>query len=207
MKLNVKGFENGKSIPHEFAFCVPSAHNHVSMGTNMNPEITWENVSEGTKSFALIIVDPDVPSNPDDVNQEGKTVPKSLERINFYHLVMCNITADTNKIEEGKLSNGITPKGKDTGKNDYGISGINSYTDWFGGDEEMGGFYGSYDGPCPPWNDEVIHRYYFRLFALDTEKIDLNGNFTGDDLLKAIEGHIIDKAEYMGTYTLNKDLL
>jgi phosphatidylethanolamine-binding protein (PEBP) family uncharacterized protein len=38
---------------------------------------------------------------------------------------------------------------------------------WFAGDNDMRGDYYGYDGPCPPWNDEIVHRYVFTLFALD----------------------------------------
>ena len=55
-----------------------------------------------------------------------------------------------------------------------------------------------YGGPCPPAG-HGSHRYFFRLYALDTE-ISLNKDSTGDDLLNAIEGHIIDEGELMGRY-------
>ena len=45
--------------------------------------------------------------------------------------------------------------------------GINDYTGWFAGDKDMAGNYFGYDGPCPPWNDEIPHRYVFTLYALD----------------------------------------
>ncbi|HAI28405.1 MAG TPA: phospholipid-binding protein, partial [Thalassospira sp.] len=71
---------------------------------------------------------------------------------------------------------------------------------------DMGGDYGDYDGPCPPWNDSIIHHYHFTVYALDTDKIDLPEPFTGPDALAAIEGHVLGKASYMGTYTMNRDL-
>ena len=53
-----------------------------------------------------------------------------------------------------------------------------------------------YGGPCPPTGR---HRYFFKLYALDTVLQDLNEP-TKDQLLEAMEGHILDKAELVGTY-------
>lgn len=207
MKIEIKSFANGERISDENCFCNLMSNGEVAFGKNINPNIKWYDYPENTKSFALICVDPDVPSVGDDVNQEGKTVPKDLPRTNFYHWVLANIPLNVNEIKAGDDSKEITSKGKKSGLTQYGaIAGINDYTDWFAGDEQMAGYYGGYDGPCPPWNDERIHHYYFIVFALNCEKIDISGNFTGKDLLAAIENHIIDKAEYVGTYTLNKNL-
>ncbi len=56
----------------------------------------------------------------------------------------------------------------------------------------------NYGGPCPPSN---VHRYYFRLYALDT-KLDLANGATKPQILKAMEGHILAQAELMGKYQL-----
>ena len=207
MRLKVKDFENGEAVPFDNAFCVPDKENHAAPGKNISPHIQWEDSPLGTKSYALILVDPTVPAVPDNVNQEGKTVPKDTPRMDFYHLVLVDIPADVNEILPGDLSNEVTPRGKQPGKMKYGVQGINSYTDWFSGDKDMEGDYGGYDGPCPPWNDEMMHKYYFRLYALDVESLDLDGSFTAEDAYKAMEGHVIDETEYWGTYTMNQDLL
>ncbi|MFW6276837.1 MAG: YbhB/YbcL family Raf kinase inhibitor-like protein [Bacteroidota bacterium] len=207
MKLTVHSYKDGDMIPVAYAFCVPADEGHVSMGQNKNPHVSWEDPPSGTRSFALILHDPDVPSKPDDVNQEGKTVPKDLERMDFFHWVVIDIPTTVNMINLGTDSDGITPRGKAPGKKPYGLTGVNSYTDWFKGDEQMEGIYGGYDVPCPPWNDELMHRYIITLYALDVPNLGLSGNFTGPDALKAIEGHVLDKKEWMGKYTLNKGLL
>ena len=54
-----------------------------------------------------------------------------------------------------------------------------------------------YNGPCPP--PGKTHRYFFRLYALDT-KLDLQPGATRAQLDAAMQGHILAKAEYMGTY-------
>lgn len=53
-----------------------------------------------------------------------------------------------------------------------------------------------YAGPCPP---SGTHRYYFKLYALDTE-IDLDAGATKRELLKAIKGHILAEGQLMGRY-------
>jgi hypothetical protein len=54
-----------------------------------------------------------------------------------------------------------------------------------------------YGGPCPPGG---THRYYFKLYALDTE-LDLDSGATKDQLLEAMQGHILAEAQLMGTYS------
>ena len=82
---------------------------------------------------------------------------------------------------------------------------MNSYTDWFAGDADMGGDYGDYDGCCPPWNDSIIHHYHFTLYALDVATVDLPDQFTGADALAAIKGHVLAEGRRSGTYSLNPD--
>ena len=206
MKLSIKGWEDGAPIPTKFAFGKIPAQGRFETSDNISPELSWSDIPEGTESFALICHDPDVPSSGEDVNIEGKEVPASLPRVDFFHWVLVNIPASITKLEEGVASNGVTPKGKMPGAKPYGTAGLNNYTDWFAGDTDMGGDYGDYDGPCPPWNDSIIHHYHFTVYALDTDNINLPEPFTGPDALAAIEGHVLGKASYMGTYTMNRDL-
>jgi Raf kinase inhibitor-like YbhB/YbcL family protein len=53
-----------------------------------------------------------------------------------------------------------------------------------------------YGGPCPP---SGTHRYFFKIYALD-KALDLNEGIRKPDLEKAMQGHILDKAELMGLY-------
>jgi Raf kinase inhibitor-like YbhB/YbcL family protein len=206
LNVIVQGIANRQPIPEKFAFCAPCADNHVKMSTNISPAITWTGAPAGTKSFAILCVDPDVPSKPDDVNQEGKTIPADLTRVDFYHWVLVDIDGTSSGLPEGADSDGVTPKGKDTGPTDHGVRGINNYTDWFAGDEDMGGDYGGYDGPCPPWNDSIIHHYHFKVFALDVESLGLSDCFGGPEAFAAMTGHILAMGEIVGTYTQNPDL-
>ena len=81
--------------------------------------------------------------------------------------------------------------------------GLNDYTKWFAGDENMRGDYYGYDGPCPPWNDLRLHRYVFTLYALDVPHVDVHGDLTGANARLAIAGHVLAQASLTGTYTLN----
>lgn len=206
MEIEVPSYANGQKIPGEFAFCVPADEGHVTGGPNRSPHVRWSHIPNGTKSLALIMHDPDVPSVPDDVNQEGRTVPRDLPRVDFYHWVLVDIPPDITQLPAGMDSYGVTPRGKSPGKVDYGVRGVNNYTDWFAGDPDMEGTYGGYDGPCPPWNDERLHQYHITLYALDTETLGLSGNFGGPDALAKMEGHILARASWGGSYTLNPAL-
>lgn len=203
MQLTIHSFENGKPIPEKFAMGKPA--NPATFADNLSPHLSWSDVPEGTQSFAVICVDPDAPTVPDDVNQEGKSVPYELPRADFYHWVLVDIPADRTALPEGLDSQGVTPKGKPAETTEYGVRGINDYTSWFAGDADMAGNYGGYDGPFPPWNDERVHRYIFRLYALATPSLGLSGNFTAADALKAMEGKVLAQAEWTGTYAIYPD--
>ncbi|WP_251977287.1 YbhB/YbcL family Raf kinase inhibitor-like protein [Salinicola avicenniae] len=203
MRFTVKGIEEGQPIPEPFAFAVPDAEQHMRLGDNRNPELRWLDAPEGTQSFVVLVMDPDVPGVADDVNQEGKTLPADLPRVDFYHWVLVDIPPTVSLIEEGEASDGVVPKGKAPGQTAKGIAGINGYTGFLAGDPDMAGVYGSYDGPCPPWNDEVVHRYTFSVFALDIPTLGLAGEFTGQQVRDAMAGHVLAEASITGTYTLD----
>lgn len=207
MKLTSQSFRDGGAMPGRCAFAVPDPKTHVRLSDNRNPELSWSDAPKGARSFALICVDPDAPTKADDVNKEGRTVPKSLPRAEFIHWVLVDIPTNVTRIEEGACSKGVTAKGKKNPKGPFGSrQGQNDYTGWFKGDQDMGGVYLGYDGPCPPWNDEIPHRYRFELYALDLVRCPVEGGFTAADVRKAIAGHHIAKAELSGVYTLNPGL-
>jgi len=136
LKLTSQSFTDGVRIPGEFAFCIPADEGHVCLGANRNPQLTWSDVPAGTKSFALICHDPDVPSKGDDVNQEGRTVPASLPRVDFFHWVVVDLPADLRTIDAGHFSGEVTPGGKPGPETALGARhGVNDYTAWFAGDE------------------------------------------------------------------------
>ncbi|THF63526.1 YbhB/YbcL family Raf kinase inhibitor-like protein [Pseudothauera rhizosphaerae] len=204
MKLTSQSFADGARIPGEFAFCIPAAEGHVALSANRNPQLAWSDVPEGTRSFVLICHDPDVPSRGDDVNQEGRSVPASLPRVDFFHWVLVDLPATLRAIPAGSFSQEVTPGGKPGPAAAHGArQGINEYTAWFAGDDSMRGDYHGYDGPCPPWNDELLHHYVFTLYALDVPRTPVEGRFGGADVRKAIEGHVLASASVTGVYSLN----
>lgn len=204
MKLTSNQIKDNQPIPVANAFGRHDANSHVALADNKNPDLSWDEVPEGTRSFVLICHDPDVPSRPDDVNREGREVPADLPRVDFYHWVLVDIPADQRQIAAAADADGITAKGKPGGTSPVGgIRGINSYTDWFAGDPDMSGDYYGYDGPCPPWNDSIVHHYRFTLYALDMESCGLSGRFGGPEILAAIEGHVLASASITGTYVIN----
>ena len=204
MKLLSSSFADGQQIPGDFSFCIADPAHHVCLGKNLNPHLTWSDVPTETKSFVLICHDPDVPSRGDDVNQEDRTVPATLPRVDFFHWVLIDLPTSLTKIEAGEFSDEVTPRGKSGPSTQHGArQGINDYTAWFAGDGDMRGDYFGYDGPCPPWNDELRHRYIFTLFALDVEQLAVEGKFGGQQVRDAMQGHILAQACLTGVYSLN----
>jgi hypothetical protein len=204
MKFTSDSFKDGGAIPAHHAFCVPDAASRVKLGQNRNPQLAWSDLPKGTVSVVVICHDPDVPSKADDVNKEGRTIPASLPRINFCHWVLIDMPASGSPIRDGEFSSGVTAKGKSgplAARNTR--QGMNDYTVWFKNDPNMAGDYFGYDGPCPPWNDEIPHHYVFTLLALDVEKCPVQRKFTATDVMKAVKGHVLGQAQLTGLYSLN----
>lgn len=207
MELYSESFDDGDEIPGQYAFCVPDPTTHATFGENLNPHLAWSELPEDTQSLVLICHDPDVPSKPDDVNQEGREVPSDLDRIDFYHWVLVDLDPELEGIDEGEFSEAVTAHGKNGPDAPHGTrQGVNDYTNWFDGNPDMEGDFFGYDGPCPPWNDSIIHHYHFTLYALDVAKCPVDGTFTAVDVLDAIEPHILDQASIVGLYSLNPNV-
>ena len=204
MKLTSTAFADHAAIPADFAFCAPDAATHVTLSKNLSPDLAWSDLPPGTKSLALICHDPDVPSKADDVNQEGRSIPASLPRIDFHHWVLVDIPPSLAGIARGEFSDSVTARGKPGPNGPHGTrQGVNDYTLWFGGNADMGGDYYGYDGCCPPWNDTIVHHYVFTLHALDVARAPLEGRFTGSEALAAIAPHVLATASLTGLYSLN----
>jgi Raf kinase inhibitor-like YbhB/YbcL family protein len=94
----------------------------------------------------------------------------------FAHWVLYNIppTSDNLEMAAGKDQ---LPPGTKVGRNDFGQQG--------------------YGGPAPPIGR---HRYFFRLFALDTVLPTTTGTLDRAGLMRAIQGHVLEEAELMGMY-------
>jgi Raf kinase inhibitor-like YbhB/YbcL family protein len=107
----------------------------------------------------------------DDPDAPDPAAPK----MTYVHWVLYNLPPDAGGLPEGVTVSGL-PSGTLAGLNDYRSP--------------------EYGGPCPPIGR---HRYFHKLYALDAVLEDL-GQPTKDGLLKAMEGHVIEKAEIVGTY-------
>ncbi|MFN3605173.1 MAG: YbhB/YbcL family Raf kinase inhibitor-like protein [Leptonema sp. (in: bacteria)] len=207
MKLLSNSLKHGEKIAEQYAFCISDKESKITFGKNLSPHLKWSDFPSRTKSFVVLCVDKDVPSKADDVNQEGKIIPYTLQRLDFYHWILIDIPVSITELLEGADSNGVVVRGKREQKTEFGVRGINDYTGFMKNNPDMSGDYYGYDGPCPPWNDELIHHYYFKVFALDVESLHLSGRFFGQDVLQAMKGHVLDYSEIMGLYSLNPSII
>lgn len=207
MQLHSNDLKDGQPIPPRFAFGRLADDAPMALSDNLSPHLAWTDAPAGTRSFVVLCIDPDVPSVADDVNQQGKTLPVDLPRVDFCHWAMIDVAATVNELATGACSSGVTPKGKRQPPGPDGSrQGLNDYTGFMAGSPDMAGDYFGYDGPCPPWNDERLHHYIFSVFALDVERLDLPDRFTGQQVREAIEGHVLASASLTGSYTLNPNI-
>jgi Raf kinase inhibitor-like YbhB/YbcL family protein len=152
LTLTSPAFDEGTMIPARYTYD----------GANVSPALSWTNVPEGTKSFALICDDPDAPMGT------------------WVHWVYYNIPGYMTELPEN-VPHGEKPTvGGRQGVSDFGAHG--------------------YGGPSPP---SGTHRYFFKLYALDCE-LDLGGVVKKDQLLQAMEGHVLAEGQLMGTYTMER---
>jgi Raf kinase inhibitor-like YbhB/YbcL family protein len=151
-RLTSNAFSHNGKIPSKY----------TCEGDDQSPALEWTDPPAGTKSFALIVDDPDAPD------------PAKPQRV-YVHWVVYNIPADVKRIDENSWKGGM-PAGSATGMNDFGKQG--------------------WGGPCPPIGR---HRYFFKLYALDTTLSGLSSP-KKKDVESAMKGHILGQAELMGTY-------
>lgn len=209
MKITSDTFPDGGMMPDECAFGLLGPDKQYVFGLNRNPHLAWSGLPKGTRSLALINDDLDVPVKLDSFNKEGSVVSKSLSRRTLCHWVLVDLPPDGPPIALGEFSEGVTVRGKPGPHAPRGTrQGINEYTEWFAShkDEKMMGNYFGYDGPCPPWNDEIPHRYVFTLYALDAPRLQLDGPFTKAQALQAMKGRVLAEASVTGLYALNPTL-
>lgn len=193
LEVKVGGIDGkGMLAPHH-AFCAPDGQSQAKQGDNVSPTVSWSKGPEGTRSYALILTDPDVPRAFGDANKAGRTIPADTARRDFHHWVLVDIPPDVTSLPEGAGARG--PKTQKPGMTPYGLTGTND----FGG----GGTHGGYDGPCPPWNDLRMHHYHFTVYALDVGNLGLEGAFGATDALQAMKGHVLASGTAVADYTLN----
>lgn len=130
---------------------------HTCDGADVPPSLEWSGAPSDTKSFTLIVDDPDAPSGT------------------WNHWLLYDLSPSVHALSQG-LKPGKLGK---SGKNDFGRAG--------------------YGGPCPP-RGHGRHRYSFKLYALDVPTLGLPDGASRADLDKAIRGHILAEAHYLGLY-------
>ena len=139
---------------------IPRAH--TCQGSDTSPALSWSGAPAGTKSFALIVDDPDAPD-------------PAAPKVTWVHWVLYNLPDNAAALGEGVTKRGLPP-GTREGSNDWKKTG--------------------YGGPCPPVGR---HRYFFKLYALDTQLPDL-GEASKAAVERAMQGHVLEKVELVGTY-------
>ncbi|MGY0557612.1 YbhB/YbcL family Raf kinase inhibitor-like protein [Lysobacter sp. A421] len=204
MHIHSNSFQARQPLPAEFAAGQPVADGFGFAG-NRNPHLAWEDVPAGTRSFALLCIDPDVPTVAGMAGKEGVQIPIGQPRGDFIHWVMIDLPADLREIAAGACSDGMVPHGKREPAGPAGSrQGLNDYTGWFAGDPDMAGDWHGYDGPFPPPNDLRVHRYFFRVFALDVDTLPVPVKFTAADVFSAMHGHVLAEAAVHATYSLHQ---
>lgn len=203
LTVQIGGLDQHGRLSDSAVFCSPTS----GEAGNISPEVTWSSGPAGTQSYALLMVDPDVPEDFSQINKPDTTIPVDAPRISVHHWVLVDIPETITTLPLGIESDGLVPRGKPIGVTDHGLRGANVYTTFLATDENMAGTYGGYDGPCPPINDDRIHRYVVHVFALDVPTLGLSGAFDGAAVEDAVRGHILAQGEAVAAYTLNPDLI
>jgi Raf kinase inhibitor-like YbhB/YbcL family protein len=203
MKLHSDSWAHGEIIPPAFAMGRKDGAGDT-FSDNRNLHLAWSDVPVGTKSFARLCIDPDVPTVAGMVGKAGVEIPVDQPRADFIHWAMADIPADVRGFAEGAWSNGVIVGGKRDPQGPHKARhGLNDYTGWFANDAQMAGDYFGYDGPFPPSNDLRMHRYFFRLFALDVASLVSPERYTANDVLREMQGHMLGEALTYGTYSFH----
>lgn len=175
-----------------FLLVLVSGCTTVEKKENMEEVNTMQNISISTEAFGA------GETIPAEYTCDGKNVSPALSwssipagvktitlimddpdapRGTFVHWVLYNIPAIAQKLQKGVPKNEILADGSRQGMTDFGRPG--------------------YGGPCPPPGKP--HRYYFKIYALDTQ-LNLSSGATKGDVEKAMKGHILAQGELMGKY-------
>jgi hypothetical protein len=204
LKVKVDGLKNGRVFPNQYEFCVPNQQGHVDPGPDKSPPISWSHGPAGTKSYVAILTDIDNPAEQrEKMNKEGMTVSASAGRRTVFHWILVDIPGNVTSLPEGAESEGRVPHGKPQTPAPVGVRGLNDFTMFMAANEQMKGQYFGYDGPCPAWNDELVHRYVFTVYAVSVPSLNLSGPFTGSAVMAALEGKVLAKGELTGLASTN----
>lgn len=151
--LATPAFDNNGTIPRKY----------TCDGEDLSPALKWADVPAGTRSFALIMDDPDAPPGT------------------WVHWVIYDIPGDAKGLDEGLPKRETLPNGAKQGL----CWGVNDFS-------KVG-----YYGPCPPPGKP--HRYFFKLYALDT-KLALPAKATRSQVETKMKGHVLGETQLIGRY-------
>ena len=206
MKLWSHSFDDGGWLHPRYAFGQLDAKQRFALSDNLSPHLAWDDPPAATESFVLLCVDPDAPAARDDVNVPGRLIREDVDRTDFFHWGLVDLAANIRHLDEGQFSRGVSPRGKDALIAMFGTrQALNSYTEWFADDDAMRGDYFGYDGPCPPTNDLLAHRYHYTLYALNIPRAPLEFEFHARAVQAAIAPHVIAEARLKVCYSLNTE--
>ena len=140
-------------------------------GKNISPALAWRGAPKDAKSFAVTVYDPDAPTGS-----------------GWWHWVMFNIPADVSTLEADAGNVAATPstpskapKGAVQSRTDFGAPG--------------------FGGACPPVGSvKKPHRYIFTVYALKTDKLDLDANASGALVGYMLNANKIAKASFTAKY-------
>jgi Raf kinase inhibitor-like YbhB/YbcL family protein len=198
LQVTVEGLDPDGRLPRSSAFCVPP--NTDPMSHNISPGVTWSPGPAGTKSYVLIMTDLDGVKDLSFLKNPTVMIPPDAERASYIHWVLIDIPPTIQHIERGAESPYFIPKGLPVGATDHGLRGANVYSDFYPKDSPLHGIRGGFDGPCPPRNDPMKHRYVTRVYALDVAHLGLEGNFFGEEVERTMKGHILATGEASAFY-------
>ena len=191
IELTSSVFNRIRRIPIEYTcaanYYYPESSSDFRYGEDKSPPLAWTGVPQGTKSLAIVVDDPDAMTL-----EKGITAPR-------VHWAIWNIPPEVTELAEHLATTtelaSVGPRTRQ-GANDLKTFG--------------------WAGPCPPPNITSIqrggssaptqrpHGYRFRIFALDTE-LDVPAGVTKNELLEAMDGHVLAGGELKGEY-VNKRL-
>ena len=188
MKITSQDFEHGQWIPSECAYG-QLVDGQFALAANLNPQLSWSGLPEGTQSVVLACIDPDVPTDRNALNEDGE-IPADQPRRDFVHWLVWDIDPSVSELQKGEASVGNEKSGKRFAKH-VGVEAINDYS---GGDEIHRG----YDGPCPPGIDARMHGYEFRVYALDVKTLALPDTARWNEVRQRMAPHVLASATIQG---------
>lgn len=150
-EITSMAFKHNERIPDKF----------TCKGQNVSPHLEWSGFPLNTKSFVLIMDDPDAPVE--------LAPPHGI----WDHWIIYNIPASITKLPEGQIDSSIKVLNNGWKEKKYG-------------------------GPCPPAGKP--HRYFFKIYALN-DYLELEENASKQDLVLALQKHLLGQAELIGIYS------